>query len=150
MGTYLLVAHQTAERQELFEAARKLAAGDRDARFTLLVPATPASDLLTWEEGQTKDMATRRANLAASTLRARGINVVEARIGDRDPVNAVGDEFLDGRRYAAIVLSTFPVGISRWIKMDVVSRLVRAHPRIRVIHVVAEEPDAGMGTARSA
>jgi hypothetical protein len=150
MGTYLLVAHQTAHRHELFEAARELAAADPDARFTLLVPATPARDLLTWEEGQTRNVATRRAALAADALRARGINVVDQRIGDKDPVLAVGDEFLDGRRYEAIVLSTLPVGISRWIKMDVVSRLQRAHPRVRVVHVVSEAPELDAGTARSA
>jgi hypothetical protein len=95
-------------------------------------------------------VATRRAALAADALRARGINVVDQRIGDKDPVLAVGDEFLDGRRYEAIVLSTLPVGISRWIKMDVVSRLQRAHPRVRVVHVVSEAPELDAGTARSA
>ena len=142
MGTYLLVAHQTAERSELFEAAQLLARTDGEARFVLLVPATPTGDLLTWEEGQTKDVAMRRAKTAAASLKARGINVVDARIGDRDPVLAVGDEILDGRRYDAIVLSTLPAGISKWIKMDVVSRLQRAHPKVRLIHVFSEEPDS--------
>ncbi len=57
MAKYLLVAHQTAERQELLDAAKELAAQDGHAKFTLLVPATPVGDLLTWEEGETKEVA---------------------------------------------------------------------------------------------
>jgi hypothetical protein len=140
MAKYLLVAHQTAEERELLEAAKQLAAGDRRARFTLLVPATPIGDLLTWEEGETKEVAQDRANSAAAALKQNGLNVVAVRVGDADPVLAVDDEYLAGRRYDAIVISTLQPGISRWIKMDVVSRLRRTHPRVRLIHVVAKDP----------
>ncbi len=140
MAGYLLVAHQTAERKELLDAARQLAAEDSRARFTLLVPATPVGDLLTWDEGETKDVAHRRAQSAAAELKRQGIVLMDVKVGDPDPVLAVDDEFLAGSRYDAIVISTFPPGISRWIKMDVVSRLQRKHPRVRVIHVVADDP----------
>jgi hypothetical protein len=148
MGKYLLVAHQTAERHELLDAARDLAAHDPRARFTLLVPATTVGDLLTWEEGEAKDLARRRAQSAAEALQRNGLNVVGVRIGDADPVLAIEDEFLAGHRYDAIVISTLPVGLSRWIKMDVVSRLQRTRPRQRLIHVVAKhfnhaESDSG-------
>jgi len=140
MASYLLVAHQTAERKELLDAARGLAAADQKARFTLLVPATPAGDLLTWEEGETKELARARASSAAAILREHGINLVDARIGDADPVLAVDDELLAGNRFDCIVISTLPRGISRWVKMDVVSRLQRKHSNLRVIHVESEEP----------
>jgi hypothetical protein len=139
MAKYLLVAHQTAQSRELFEAAKGLAAQDPDARFSLLVPATPVGDLLTWEEGETKEVARVRARSAASWLQANGIKVVGVRVGDADPVSAIDDELLAGRRYDTIVISTLPPGVSRWIKMDVVSRLRRKRPRMPVIHVVAEE-----------
>ena len=142
MAGYLLVAHQTAERKELLEAARHLAAEDSDASFTLLVPATPVGDLLTWDEGETKEVAHRRARSAAAELKRNGIDLVDVKVGDADPVLAVGDELLAGGRYDAIVISTFPPGISRWIKMDVVSRLQRNHPRVRVVHVVADDEEA--------
>lgn len=142
MAGYLLVAHQTAERKELLEAARQLAAEDSDALFTLLVPATPVGDLLTWDEGETKDVAHKRAQSAAAELKRNGIGLAGVKVGDADPVLAVDDEFLTGARYNAIVISTFPPGISRWIKMDVVSRLQRKHPRVRVVHVVAEDEEA--------
>jgi hypothetical protein len=139
MAKYLLVAHQTAQSRELFEAAKELAAQDPDARFSLLVPATPVGDLLTWEEGETKEVARVRARSAAAWLQANGIKVVGVRVGDADPVSAIDDELLAGRRYDTIVISTLPPGVSRWIKMDVVSRLRRKRPRMPVIHVVAEE-----------
>jgi hypothetical protein len=139
MAKYLLVAHQTAERQELFDAAKELAAQDSHAKFTLLVPATPVGDLLTWEEGETKDVARNRARSAAAAMQREGIRVVGVRVGDADPVSAIDDEFLAGRRYDTIVISTLQPGLSRWIKMDAVSRLRRQHPSVRVIHVIAEE-----------
>ena len=140
MARYLLVAHQTAERRELLDAARELAAGDPAAEFTLLVPATPAGDLLVWEEGETRDLANRRARSAASALRSQGLELTDVRVGDADPVVAIDDEYLAGHRYDVIVISTLPTGISRWIKMDVVSRLQRKRPQTRLIHV--ESADA--------
>jgi hypothetical protein len=139
MARYLLVAHQTAERKELLDSALQLAAQDAHATFTLLVPATPVGDLLTWEEGEAKAVAQAKAKSAASSLERHGIAPVRVLIGDADPVAAIGDEFVDGRRYEAVVISTLPAGLSRWIKMDVVSRLQRAYPHIRLIHVVAPE-----------
>lgn len=150
MAKYLLVAHQTAERQELLDAAKELAARDARATFSLLVPATPVGDLLVWDEGDTKQVALARASSAAEALRRTGIKVVDARVGDADPVLAVDDEFTAGRRYAAIVISTLPPGLSRWIKMDAVSRLRRTHPRVRLIHVVStSEPAPAHPDARS-
>jgi hypothetical protein len=139
VARYLLVAHQTAERKELLDAAKRLASEDSHARFTLLVPATPVGDLLMWEEGEAKDLARTRAESAAAMLKRSGIDLVGVRVGDADPVLAIDDEFLAGRRYEAVVISTLPPGISRWIKMDVVSRLRRNRPRLRIIHIVAED-----------
>lgn len=137
----MLVAHQTAEQEELLDAARKLSDQDSHAKFTLLVPATPVGDLLSWEDGETKEVARRRAKSAVAALQRNGINVVGVRIGDSDPVLAVDDELLAGRRYDAVVISTLPAGLSRWVKMDVVSRLQRQRPRLRLIHVIAQKSE---------
>ena len=123
----------------MLEAARDLAANDVEAEFTLIVPATPVGDLLVWDEGDTKEIALRRARSAAGRLQLNGIKVVDARVGDADPVLAIDDEFTAGRRYDGIVISTLPPGLSRWIKMDAVSRIRRTHPRVRLIHVVSSE-----------
>jgi len=137
MAKYLLVAHQTAQTPELLEAAKNLAAADAQAEFSVLVPATPVGNLLVWEEGETMDVARSTAQSAADSLKRHGINIVGVKVGDADPVLAV-DDVLRDQRYDTIVLSTLPIGISRWLKMDVVSRLRRQHPALRVLHVIAE------------
>src|SRR5262245_28615058 len=113
MARYLLVAHQTAESEELLRGAASLAGEDPEAEFVLLIPATPVGNLLVWEEGETADIARRRAASARARLEGRGLRVVEARTGDQDPVAAIGDELQAGGRYAAIVISTLPAGVSR-------------------------------------
>jgi hypothetical protein len=137
MARYLLVAHQTAHSDELLDGARALAREDPAAEFVLLVPATPVSRLLVWEEGTTVEVAGRRAASARARMEANGLRVVDARGGDPDPVAAIGDEMNAGRRYAAVVVSTLPAGLSHWVRMDVLSRVRRNYPGLRVIHVLA-------------
>jgi hypothetical protein len=146
MARYLLVAHQTAECDELREAAANLAAEDPEAEFVLLVPATPVNSLLVWERGETYEVAVKRAASASERLRQDGLRVVDARPGDADPLAAVADEIDAGGQYRAIVVSTLPAGVSRWLKMDVPSRLNRNFPRHRVIHVIARP---GVATAKA-
>ena len=142
MAKYLLVAHQTAESEELLAAARELARRDTDAEFVLLVPATPVGNLLVWEEGATAEVAQRRAASARARLGDNGLRVTDARTGDPDPMAAIGDEMNAGRRYDVIVVSTLPAGISRWLRLDLLSRIRRNFPRERVIHVEASAPAA--------
>ncbi|HKF16345.1 MAG TPA: hypothetical protein VKF14_03980 [Candidatus Dormibacteraeota bacterium] len=137
MAKYLLVAHQTAESEELLEAAKNLARDDPEAEFALLVPATPVGKLLVWEEGETVDVARRRAASARARLESHGLRVEAARTGDQDPTAAIADEMHAGRQYDVIVISTLPAGVSKWLGMDVLSRVRRNFPRHRVIHVVA-------------
>jgi hypothetical protein len=146
VARYLLVAHQTAESPELIAAALGLAGPDPKAEFTILVPATPVQHLLVWEERETKAAARHRAALAASRLRHAGCRISETRIGDQNPVLAVEDE-LRRLRYAAIVVSTFPPRWSRWLKLDVISRLNRSFPNHRLIHVISE-PEPTSSTHR--
>lgn len=135
MARYLVVAHQTAESSELRAALGQLARDDGDAEFVLLVPATPPASLLVWEEGEARELATRRAAAARSSLTAAGFNVVDAHAGDPNPLDAIRDELRDFRSYGAIVVSTLPRGVSGWLRMDLISRLRRVAPRHQVIHV---------------
>jgi len=137
VAKYLLVAHQTAESEELLAAANDLARDDPEAEFVLLVPATPVGKLLVWEEGETVDVARRRALSAKARLERLGLRVEAARTGDQDPTAAIADEMHAGGQYDAIVISTLPAGVSKWLGMDVLSRVRRNFPRHRVIHVVA-------------
>jgi hypothetical protein len=143
MATYLLVAHQTAESPELRKAARDLTGEDPDAQFVLLVPATPVASLLVWEEGETLDVAERRARSAARHLQQGGIHLVSTQVGDANPLHAIADELRHGnRRYATIVISTLPVGASRWLGLDLPSRARRQFPQHTIVHVSSSAPVA--------
>jgi hypothetical protein len=136
MARHLIVAHQTAGSPELVDRIRQLAERDPEAEFVLLVPATPTSHLLTWEEGEARQLAVLRAREASQALRAAGVEVVAARVGSHSPLEAVGDELRAEPGYAGIVLSTFPPGLSRWLKVDLPNQLRRRY-RLPVEHVVA-------------
>jgi hypothetical protein len=140
MARYLIVAHQTAESEELLAAARELAREDEGAEFVLLVPATPVGNLLVWEEGATAAVAARRAASARVRMEAQGLRVTDARTGDSDPMAAIADELHAGHRYDMLVVSTLPAGVSRWLRMDLLSRVRRNFPGHRVVHVEAEAP----------
>ncbi len=135
MGRYLVVAHQTAESRELLEALRGIAADDSDAEFELVVPATAVQHLAAWTEGEAASVALERAEAARARFEAEGIKVGDARAGDARPYEAALDALNDGS-YDAIVVSTFPPGMSRWLGMDVVKRLER-NVSLPVTHVVA-------------
>jgi PhnB protein len=63
--------------------------------------------------------------------------VARTAVGAPDPFKAIADELLAHPGYDTLVISTFPPGISRWLKLDLVHRAERKFG-LRVIHVVAE------------
>ena len=136
MARHLVVAHQTAGSPELVDRVRELAQSDPEAEFVLLVPATPTGHLLHWEEGEARQLAAQRARDASEALRDAGVEVVAARVGSHSPLEAVGDELQASPGYAGIVVSTFPPGLSRWLRVDLPNQLRRRY-RLPVDHVVA-------------
>jgi len=138
MSTYLVVAHQTLASPELIETLGDIAGKDAGAEFALLVPATPVSHLLAWEEGESRELARRRAAEAREILEGAGLAVVRANVGDHLPMDAVTADISQHPDYAGIIVSTFPTTLSRWLKMDLPQRLQRAFPDIPVRHIIAE------------
>jgi hypothetical protein len=136
MARHLIVAHQTAGSPELVDRVLELAERDPKAEFVLLVPATPTGHLLHWEEGEARQLATLRAREASEALRTAGVEVVAARVGSHSPLEAVADELSMQPDYAGIVVSTFPPGLSRWLRVDLPNQLRRRF-RLPVEHVVA-------------
>ena len=136
MSRYLVVTHQTALSPDLQRKVKALVAEDPAAEFAVLVPEAPGPPV-TWE-GETVDVAGQRAEAAKTlleeTARAR---VVRTAVGATDPLQAITDELLARPGYDALVISTLPPGISRWLKLDLVHRAERKFG-LRVIHVVAE------------
>jgi len=137
VSRYLLVAHQTAGSPEVVQRVREIVATDPAAEFVVLVPATPVSHLLLWEEGETLEIARRRAETAMARLREVTARVVAARVGDGSPLQAIADELTQHPGYDAILVSTLPQGMSRWLGMDLPHR-VAGQFSIKVIYVVAQ------------
>jgi hypothetical protein len=136
MSHYLVVAHQTAQSEELLEQLRDIEREDPDAQFSLVVPATRVNHLLTFVEGEAYALAQRVAEDARRHFEGYGLHVVDARAGDESPLQAISDAV--GRDvYDTIVISTFPQGVSRWLKRDVHSQARRKFG-LPVISVVSQ------------
>lgn len=141
MSSYLIVAYQTAGGGPLRDAINELMGQDPEAQFVLLVPATRTQHLFTWTEGESNAIAQKRAETAAAKLRDAGITLTEVRVGDPDPFLAVSNEISNSAGYDTIIVSTFPPGVSRWLRLDLPTRLERKFG-LPVIHVVVAPEDA--------
>lgn len=138
MKTYLVVANQTLPGQPLAALVReRIAAGE--CTFHVVVPLTPVQHGAVWEEGESAEAARGRLASFLGVVRAEGCSA-EGEIGDRDPIQAVRD-VLRSRAVDEIILSTLPPGVSRWLQMDIPSRLARAvDVPITVVSEEATEP----------
>jgi hypothetical protein len=140
MKRYLVIANQTIAEPSLAEAiAEKMAAGP--CHFHIVVPATPVPGF-TWTDGAALGLARRRLDGAVALLRARGASV-DGEVGDASPVVAAAD-VLRRAAFDEIIVSTFPPGASRWLKMDLPRRLERLF-NVPVHHVVAPRVEQRRG-----
>jgi hypothetical protein len=120
----LVVANVTAGSDELLESLRDRA--DQGAcRFTLVMPDSGAAARVRLEE-------------ALEGMRAAGLDNVEGRVGDPDPVVAVMDVW-DPMKFDEIIVSTLPTGSSRWLGLDLPHRLEKL-TSVPVRHVVSRPP----------
>jgi hypothetical protein len=124
----LVVANVTATSDELVTALK-----DRTAResvhFMLVVPADPLAGGRTAAAARLEEALERYRSLE---LDADGI------VGASDVIIAVSDEW-DPRRYDEIVVSTLPIGLSKWLHAGLPERiehLTGAH----ITHVVSQAP----------
>ena len=132
MARYLVVGNESLDGEQLVGRLHELAAAG-DAEFHLLVPATHPRTA--WTDAQVETMAERRMEEVVQRWAAAGLHVT-GEAGDVSPYRAIGDVLLRDGRFDAIVLSTHPVGLSRWLRQDLVHRVERDH-HLRVIHVMA-------------
>lgn len=147
MARYLVVAHQTAATLELLSELRRLAA-EEPTEFVLLVPATPVRRLLTWVEGEAVEVARRTAELAKERMAEMGLAVSRTEVRDASPLVAIEDELREHPEgYDAIVVSTLPLGISRWLKLDLPHQVERRFG-VPVKHVVSGVKPAEVGSSR--
>jgi hypothetical protein len=115
----LVVANVTATSEELLDALRERS--DAGAcRFRLVMPGSGREQL--------------ESSLAR--MREAGLENVEGRVGDPDPVVAVMDVW-DPMKFDDIVVSTLPTGSSRWMGLDLPHRLEKL-TSVPVRHVVSQ------------
>ena len=120
----LIVANRTAATPALIEAVRRRAASG-PCTFTLLVPYSQHGlDRLTSAEDSHLDTNESEAvlELALPLLEDAAGDEVEGVIGDADPLAAIQDA-VNRRGVDEIILSTLPAHVSRWLKLDLPSKL---------------------------
>jgi hypothetical protein len=136
---YLVVANQTLGGAHLLEKVRQcMAAGP--SRFHIVVPATHPREHASWEEGEAKELASKRLSAAMDRFRELGAEV-DGEIGAPSPVEAIGDAIRAAGRFDEIILSTLPPGPSRWLRLDLPHRVERAY-NLPVTHLVADPQPA--------
>ena len=120
----LVVANVTADSDELIDCLRDRAAQGA-CRFTLVMPASGAEARVRLEE-------------ALGRMRSSGLDNVEGKVGDPDPVVAVMDMW-DPMKFDEIIVSTLPTGSSRWLGLDLPHRLEKL-TSVPVRHLVSRPP----------
>ncbi len=117
----LVVAHQTAATSELLDAVRERARRG-PVRFHLVVPRQAhGMHKVVDPQDASADDANQVLAVALPKLSDAAGNEVTGSIGDAEPLMAIQDAINLGS-YDEIIISTLPLGISRWLKLDLVSK----------------------------
>jgi hypothetical protein len=117
----LVVAHQTAATTPLLDAVRERA-GRSPAKFHLVVPSRPHGlDKVMDPADHGQDEARRAMEDALPKLSAAAGQEVTGEVGDAEPLMAIQDAITRGG-YEEIIISTLPLGVSRWLKLDLISK----------------------------
>jgi len=105
------------------------------AEIQIVVPATPTLEHLTWTEGAAHEVAERNLEAAIALFSELGAEV-SGEVGDARPKEAIRAA-LHGEPFDEIIVSTLPLGLSRWVRQDLPHR-VRREFGLPVSHVVGE------------
>jgi hypothetical protein len=136
----LVVAHQTAATDKLALAVAERAQRG-PATFHLVVPRQPQGMHKLVDPQETgEDEAERVLKEALPKLSEAAGSEITGSIGDSEPLMAVEDAINLGD-YDEIILSTLPKRLSRWLKLDLVSKTKALG--LPVTHVEAVETLVG-------
>ena len=132
----LVVAHQTAANDALLDAVHRRAQ-QGPARFHLVVPRRPHGmhKVVDPVEAGEREAQAVLAEAAPKLSEAAGSEVTGS-VGDPEPLMAIHDAVNLGD-YDEIIISTLPLGISRWLRLDLVSKAKALG--LPVTHVAAKE-----------
>lgn len=136
MRRYLVVANQTLGGDQLMARLRSCVE-EGPCAVHVVVPAS-ADPTSSWHDHDT-DRTLARGRLGEAIDRFADLGVeVTGEVGDHRPVDAVLDVLRRGVEVDEIIVSTLPAGVSRWIRLDAVSRIERAVD-VPVSHIVAAD-----------
>jgi hypothetical protein len=122
MRRYVVVGNQTLRSARLLRELRaRLAEGP--CSFHLLVPASNPHVHAFWTDGEAHAVAHERLDDAILHFAEEGI-AASGSVGDGNPLDAVTD-LLRHEQFDAVIVSTLPPGLSRWIHQDLPHRLER-------------------------
>jgi hypothetical protein len=117
----LVVAHQTATTEGLLDAVRERARRS-PATFHLVVPRQPhGMHRLVDPEESGDDEANQTLAEAIPKLSEAAGQPVTGSLGVPEPLMAIQDAINLGQ-YDEIIISTLPRRVSRWLKLDLVSK----------------------------
>lgn len=135
MARILIVANKTAESPDLLQAMKEKGT---EHQYLLVVPASggvleKAADPDAAREHTEPHLAT-----ALERMRAEGFDV-DGTVGDSDPVAAVQDA-ANFNQFDEVIISTLPLHVSKWVKLDLPSKAGRA-TGLPVTHVETKQHD---------
>jgi hypothetical protein len=135
MARILVVANRTAESQELLDVLKSRGDGNE---FVLVVPASGHGIEKAADPDAAREHTEPHLAKALERLRGEGLQV-EGTVGDGDPLAAVQDAVNFGD-FDEIIVSTLPVRASKWLKLDLPTRVGRA-TGLPVTHVETKQSD---------
>lgn len=147
MQEILIVANQTAVGTQITRRVHELKGEDAEIGVYIVVPATPRiaggqpkqdGEGRPYHDADGVERAGRQLRLAKEALTKAGATV-DGMVGPSDPMRAV-TLAAENRRIDRVIVSTLPVGVSRWIAMDLPHRLGRRLD-VPVDHVIGTEFD---------
>jgi GABA permease len=140
LSNYLVVAHQTADSEELAGALLARQSEDRRAEFVLLVPATRIDQLGQPLERDSRANAERVGLQAAYSLHGKGLRLTRVTVGDESPIVAIQEEIASRPGfYREIIISTLPVDFSKWLSLGI-PETIKATFNLPVTHVYGRVP----------
>lgn len=144
----LLVANRTATNLALIDAVKRRALTG-PVVFHLVVPATPQGlHRVVDPEVAGRAAAAQRLRAALPALSEAAGTEVTGHVGDANPLAAVSDA-LHLQGFDEIVISTLPWRLSRWLRLDLVSKLRGLG--VPVAHVTSsQDADIDVGLADAA